>query len=75
MADTPSYYKSAYTGRQMESLLTGIFEGDGNFGRIIDQTTKEVYGVRVLSQADYNTLVAAGTLDDYTLYFVREEDL
>lgn len=42
-------------------------------GKVVDQGDGTAYSVRVISQADYEALEQAGTVDPATLYFVEED--
>ena len=42
-------------------------------GRVVDTGSRTAYSVRVISQADYEAMEQAGTVDPATLYFVEED--
>lgn len=59
--------------------ITSIFENNGTTvkkstttSNITDNSTSTNYKVRVLTQSEYDNLVSSGTIDNTTIYFIKE---
>ena len=58
---------------QNSELTQQVTKLSGVAGKVVDQGDGTAYSVRVISQADYEALEQAGTVDPATLYFVEED--